>query len=163
MPRYATFTSPIRRSGDLLNHLFLNEVLRYNGNDQSLTEIKSNLSAITEHLSTMQEEAEQVENEVNFYLLKKYSKEFSGVVLPANLNFLREDMAYLKTDNLIPGIINRSSRYQINTINGTLYDKKIDKLYHVGDRVAVEIKDKKTVRDQIVFDLVEKEKILVKR
>lgn len=163
MPRYATFTSPIRRSSDLLNHLFLNEVLRYNGNDQSLTEIKSNLSAITEHLSTMQEEAEQVENEVNFYLLKKYSKEFSGVVLPANLNFLREDMAYLKTDNLIPGIINRSSRYQINMINGTLYDKKIDKLYHVGDRVAVEIKDKKTVRDQIVFDLVEKEKILVKR
>lgn len=110
-----------------------------------------------------QEEAEQVENEVNFYLLKKYSKEFSGVVLPANLNFLREDMAYFKTDNLIPGIINRSSRYQINTTNGTLYDKKIDKLYHVGDRVAVEIKDKKTVRDQIVFDLVEKEKILVKR
>ena len=42
------------------------------------------------------------------------------------------------------------------------YNKK-DKLYHVGDRVAVEIKDKKTVRDQIVFDLVEKEKILVKR
>lgn len=163
MPRYATFTSPIRRGSDLLNHLFLNEVLRYNGNNQSLTGIKKNLSVITEQLSMMQEEAEQVENEVNFYLLKKYSKEFSGVVLPANLNFLREDMAYLKTDNLIPGIINRSSRYQINTINGTLYDKKIDKLYHVGDRVAVEIKDKKTVRDQIVFDLVEKEKILVKR
>lgn len=163
MPRYATFTSPIRRGSDLLNHLFLNEVLRYNGNDQSLTGIKKNLSVITEQLSMMQEEAEQVENEVNFYLLKKYSKEFNGVVLPANLNFLREDMAYLKTDNLIPGIINRSSRYQINTINGTLYDKKIDKLYHVGDRVAVEIKDKKTVRDQIVFDLVEKEKILVKR
>ncbi len=163
MPRYATFTSPIRRGSDLLNHLFLNEVLRYNGNDQSLTGIKKNLSVITEQLSMMQEEAEQVENEVNFYLLKKYSKEFSGVVLPANLNFLREDMAYFKTDNLIPGIINRSSRYQINTINGTLYDKKIDKLYHVGDRVAVEIKDKKTVRDQIVFDLVEKEKILVKR
>lgn len=163
MPRYATFTSPIRRGSDLLNHLFLNEVLRYNGNDQSLTGIKENLSVITEQLSMKQEEAEQVENEVNFYLLKKYSKEFSGVVLPANLNFLREDMAYFKTDNLIPGIINRSSRYQINTINGTLYDKKIDKLYHVGDRVAVEIKDKKTVRDQIVFDLVEKEKILVKR
>ena len=163
MPRYATFTSPIRRGSDLLNHLFLNEVLRYNGNDQSLTGIKENLSVITEQLSMKQEEAEQVENEVNFYLLKKYSKEFSGVVLPANLNFLREDMAYLKTDNLIPGIINRSSRYQINTINGTLYDKKIDKLYHVGDRVAVEIKNKKTVRDQIVFDLVEKEKILVKR
>ena len=163
MPRYATFTSPIRRGSDLLNHLFLNEVLRYNGNDQSLTGIKKNLSVITEQLSMKQEEAEQVENEVNFYLLKKYSKEFSGVVLPANLNFLREDMAYFKTDNLIPGIINRSSRYQINTINGTLYDKKIDKLYHVGDRVAVEIKDKKTVRDQIVFDLVEKEKILVKR
>lgn len=163
MPRYATFTSPIRRGSDLLNHLFLNEVLRYNGNDQSLTGIKKNLSVITEQLSMMQEEAEQVENEVNFYLLKKYSKEFNGVVLPANLNFLREDMAYLKTDNLIPGIINRSSRYQINTINGTLYDKKIDKLYHVGDRVAVEIKNKKTVRDQIVFDLVEKEKILVKR
>ncbi len=163
MPRYATFTSPIRRGSDLLNHLFLNEVLRYNGNDQSLTEIKKNLSTITEHLSVMQEEAEQVENEVNFYLLKKYSKEFSGVPLIANLNFLREDMAYLKTDNLIPGIINRSSRYQINTINGTLYDKKIDKLYHVGDKVAVEIKDKKAVRDQIVFDLVEKEKVLVKR
>ncbi len=163
MSRYATFTSPIRRSSDLLNHLFLNEVLRYNGNDQSLAEIKKNLSTITEHLSTMQEEAGQVENEVNFYLLKKYSKEFSGVPLIANLNFLREDMAYLKTDNLIPGIINRSSRYQINTINGTLYDKKIDKLYHVGDRVAVEIKDKKAVRDQIVFDLVEKEKVLVKR
>ena len=163
MPRYATFTSPIRRGSDLLNHLFLNEALRYNGNDQSLTGIKKNLSAITEQLSMKQEEAEQVENEVNFYLLKKYSKEFSGVVLPANLNFLREDMAYLKTDNLIPGIINRSSRYQINTTNGTLYDKKIDKLYHIGDRVAVEIKDKKTVRDQIVFDLVEKEKILVKR
>ena len=163
MPRYATFTSPIRRGSDLLNHLFLNEALRYNGNDQSLTGIKKNLSVITEQLSMKQEEAEQVENEVNFYLLKKYSKEFNGVVLPANLNFLREDMAYFKTDNLIPGIINRSSRYQINTINGTLYDKKIDKLYHVGDRVAVEIKDKKTVRDQIVFDLVEKEKILVKR
>ncbi len=163
IPRYATFTSPIRRGSDLLNHLFLNEVLRYNGNDQSLTEIKSSLSAITEHLSTMQEEAEQVENEVNFYLLKKYSKEFSGVVLPASLNFLREDMAYLKTDNLIPGIINRSSRYQINTINGTLYDKKIDKLYHLGDKVAVEIKDKKAVRNQITFDLVEKEKILIKR
>lgn len=163
IPRYATFTSPIRRGSDLLNHLFLNEVLRYNGNDQSLAEIKNNLPAITDHLSVMQEEAEQVENEVNFYLLKKYSKEFMGLVLPANLNFLREDMAYLKTDNLIPGIINRSSRYQIDTINGILYDKKIDKLYHVGDRIAVEIKDKKAVRDQIVFDLVEKEKILVKR
>lgn len=163
VPRYATFTSPIRRGSDLLNHLFLNEVLRYNGNNQSLAEIKHNLPAIAEHLSVMQEEAEQVENEVNFYLLKKYSKEFREMVLPASLNFLREDMAYLKTDNLIPGIINRSSRYQIDTINGTLYDKKIDKLYHVGDRVAVEIKDKKAVRDQIVFDLVEKEKILVKR
>lgn len=163
LPRYATFTSPIRRGSDLLNHLFLNEVLRYNGNNQSLTEIKKNLSSITEHLSVMQEEAEQVENEVNFYLLKKYSKDFSGVPLLANLTFLREDMAYLKTDNLIPGIINRSSRYHINTINGTLYDKKVDKLYHVGDKVTVEIKDAKAVRDQIVFDLVEKEKILVKR
>ena len=163
MSRYATFTSPIRRGSDLLNHLFLNEVLRYNGNDPSLAEIKRNLSSITEHLSVMQEEAEQVENEVGFYLLKKYSKEFSGVSLLARLNFLREDMAYLKTDNLIPGIINRSSRYQINTTNGTLYDKKIDKLYHIGDIVAVEIKDKKVVKNQITFDLVEKEKILVKR
>ena len=53
MPRYATFTSPIRRGSDLLNHLFLNEVLRYNGNDQSLTGIKKNLSVITEQLSMM--------------------------------------------------------------------------------------------------------------
>lgn len=163
MPRYATFTSPIRRSSDLLNHLFLNEVLRYNGHDVSLDEIKKNLSSITEHLSVMQEEQEQVENEVNFYLLKKYSKEFNGMVLPANLNFLREDMAYLKTDNLIPGIINKSSRYQINTTAGTLYDKKIDKLYHIGDRVDVEIKDKSSNKNQIVFDLVEKEKILIKK
>ena len=51
MPRYATFTSPIRRGSDLLNHLFLNEVLRYNGNDQSLIGIKKNLSVITEQLS----------------------------------------------------------------------------------------------------------------
>ena len=134
----------------------LEKYLKKNKQAVGINELAKILKLTEEEKETLSKSLYELEKDNKYLPVAKDFYLKHGVVKKSN-------KGRMYTDNLIPGIINRSSIYQVNTINGTLYDKKIDKLYHVGDRVAVEIKDKKTVRDQIVFDLVEKEKILVKR
>ena len=162
---YATFTSPIRKCSDLINHMFLEELITDTKNEQ-LDSVKKDLENICCHLSDRQYESTLLEREVNRSLLIKLSDQYIDKVLNAMVTFLSEEGAYVKTDNKIPGLIALNKKYHYNKNQNIWYDRKDNPVYQEGDQLQVKLSSNNEHNGVIMFTDVTKltnEKKLIKR
>ena len=151
LDRYATFTSPIRHAPDLLNHTFLDQVL-CNEPPRNLSAIKEKLKEICKYLSDRQKEAETVEKEIDFYLIKQYAEKYVNHPLHAKINYMDEEGLYIKTENTIPGFIPTNKNYFYQKEHHTFYDAKEKNIYHTGDDIEVVIKSSTCKDYSILFE-----------
>ncbi len=161
LPRYATFTSPIRRGPDLLNHLFLGEVLEKGIDTPLLNSMKDKLKDIASNLSLRQQEADNFEIEVDYLLLKEFAHSFEGKNLLATIDFLMSDKMYLKTFNNLSGVVELGKNYIFE--KNELIDTTTGNHYHVGDEIEVKIASFDSKKHSIIFNLVPKEKAIQKK
>lgn len=156
---YGTFSSPIRKASDLLNHMFLDEILIHGMDDKKLSSIKEELPEICEYITSQQYEAEQVEIEVNRMLLQNLGRQYTGVPLQARITFFSEDGMYMKTEGQIPGYTPLNKKMKYIPEKNVLQDSRTNTVYHIGDYVTIKISDKqKGQRNQTLLFEIENEK-----
>lgn len=152
LEQYATFTSPIRKFTDLINHMQLENILT--GNLEHAFKIDKELEEICIHCSETQQEADKIEQCVDNILAHDYISNFLDKVLECTIIFVADDFIYVKTVKSIYGII------PVNKNN--IRDKKVmigKKLYKAGDILQVTISTFKKNSNEVIFSLAPEEKI----
>ena len=144
LDKYATFTSPIRRLPDLVNHMVLSCVL--DGKLEEINNILEDFENVCLNCSTKQELVEQFERDVELLLITDYMKEFYEKEMPAKILFVNNDKVYVKTYNGFYGNV----KIQKNGLkNGNIHIA--GKKYKIGDTLPVVIKYVKEKNNEIRF------------
>lgn len=156
LTHYSHFTSPIRRYADLIVHRALISAFNL-GNDGLPEEQKQNLGQIANHISEREKEAEAAEREVisrylSLYLLESEQLHFAGRIssITAFGMFVHID------ENGITGMVPVSSMpdfFVYNEVAHELKGRSSGMVYHLGDRVDVELNDVNVLTGQITFHL----------
>ncbi len=155
---YATFTSPIRRGPDLLNHLFLGEVLEEGIQTKLMEELRDKLKEYADELSLRQREADNFELEIDFLLLKTFADDYYDQELDANIEFIMEDKMYVKTTNNLVGVIELDKNYVLDKDKNILIDTLRNIKYTVGDLLKVNISTYEAKKHYIIFNISKSEK-----
>lgn len=156
LEQYGTFTSPIRKFSDLLNHYFINEVIDSSTDTQLLKNVKENLNDICIHLSERQYEADQCEQEVNNFLLLEYAQKFLGQTMKATISLLMDDCMFIHAENNIFGIINYKGKFQFYKNKCVILEKREKEFLRVGDSINVGLEDISLNRSEIKFNYISK-------
>ena len=160
LDRYATFTSPIRRAPDLLNHYALNAILNYDKDGEVVLEtLQKELPKLCDHLTERQIAAENVEKETSYTMLK----ELSNTALVGRLSQVIQNCAFIKLEDSVMGLIHTSDRYAISLKRQCLIDRKEKKTYNIDDTMSLRICSDKNIASFIPLEIEEKDKKLIKR
>jgi len=131
---YSTFTSPIRRFPDLVNHLILDSFL--DGND-IYKSIANDLKEICQTVNEENYKIEQVEKAVNSFLLKNYISRCDED-LNATVKVITKEGIYVRTETGFFGLIPIPSlRYDPATGIASIGNKD----YKVNDEISVRMID----------------------
>lgn len=131
LDHYSTFTSPIRRFPDLINHLILDSFL--DGNT-IYEQIANDLPSICQNVNNENLKIELLEKAVNNFLLKTYIGS-SGDNLSAIIKIITKDGLYVRTEDGFFGLI---------PIPGMRYDY-VEKKAYIGD-TEYKVEDEVKVR-----------------
>lgn len=153
---YGTFTSPIRRFPDLLNHIIIEKIIT--GDIKNLEKYKEEYKKMCEHASERQIASEKFELHVEDILMKKYISNIIGKEMDAKIEFISHHVVGIKTENNMCGYIELPK----NKFNGNKVTIN-DTTYEVGDKIKVILEGMKTNSSEMVFTIKEKVKTLVKR
>ncbi len=164
---YGTFTSPIRRASDLLNHLFMEEIINPNEKIDNLESIKENLELICSHISLQEENAEHVEADINAKLLYQLGLQYKDKTLDGKIVFLTDSMMYIKTEQQIPGFILLNKKYKYDFVKKEVRDCKNGFTYHIGNSIPIRLEREQKNGSILAFHIdkskLEQEKQLIKR
>lgn len=153
---YGTFTSPIRRFPDLLNHIMIEKII--SGDMEALDKYKEEYKNMCIHCNEMQIASEKFELHIEDILMRKYISKFIGEELDAKIEFISHHVIGIKTNNNICGYIELPK----NSFDGNRVTIN-DTTYEVGDKVKVTLDGMNPNSDEILFTIKEKIKVLSKR
>jgi len=117
---YGTISSPIRKGSDFINHFVLGEALKGNFNSEGMEWVSLNLKALCQHFNERARAAEEVENEVDAYLVNAYYQK-NKMVCAKIISILKEQI-YIQTMEGILGIIPIRGIYNADIKNKIIYD-----------------------------------------
>ncbi|MBQ9071744.1 MAG: RNB domain-containing ribonuclease [Bacilli bacterium] len=153
---YGTFTSPIRRFPDLLNHIIIDKIIR--GDLEDIELYYQKYKDMCEHCNEMQKAAERFEQHVDEILLKDFVSNYIGMTLDAKIMFISHHVLCIKTSNQLYGYIDLpKSSFESNKaiINGIPYE--------TGDKIKVSLDGIKQNSDELLFSIKENKKVLCKK
>lgn len=159
---YGTFTSPIRKVSDLLNHMVITEFLENGILNDKLGDIEKIINESCEYISEKQRSIDFLEQEVDNLLLNEYVYQFINQEFDATILFINKEGIYVKLSNGLSGIIYTDKRYKI--LNNCVVDPNSGKIYKVGNHIKVILKE--VDKNNIIFELskiLNDEKTFVKR
>jgi len=152
---YCHFTSPIRRYPDLVVHRTLKRALK----KKKPPYTEEELEVMGKYLSERERIAEEAEREVlkrfqAFFMRDKIGKEFEGYITGVTaFGFFVELKEYL-----VSGVVRLADltddMYQLDEKGTALIGKTTGKVYHIGKKVRVKLKDVDLRRFFINFVLV---------
>lgn len=149
---YTTFTSPIRRGPDLINHIVLDYVL--DGRIGELNDLFDDLEVLAIHFSEMQKRADKFEKSVEGIILNRIIGELINQKLEGNILFVGGSSVFIKTKNNLYGSIPiKNKMYDLGTVH---MDGKI---YKVGDNINVMVDHVDERSNEIIFK-TENQKVL---
>lgn len=153
---YGTFTSPIRRFPDLLNHYMIEKIIT--GDLDDLEMFSEEYKKMVLHCNETEIDAEKFEKNIEKMLLKEYVSKYIGMTLDAKIEFIAHNLICIRTTNNLYGYVElpkscfKGNKVTINNV-----------VYQTGDKVVVTLDKIKPNSDEILFTMVEKRKKLVKR
>lgn len=152
LEHYGTFTSPIRRGSDLINHAVLSEFLANGIDTDKMEKLRYYISSVTDHLSEREIAAESFELEVQMYLLEKYVHQFLEYTFNATIEFMTEEQIYIRTTNNIKGIILVGKNDYVDKTHHLFYSQ--NKVYKIGDSINVLLVSSKpfSSNSQLLFE-----------
>jgi ribonuclease R len=157
-PRYAHFTSPIRRYADLLVHRAL---IRGGGfgagglNDHET----ENLAETAEHISTTERRAMVAERDANDRYMAAFMAAQTGAEFSARINGVHRAGLFLTLDDtgadgLLPMRNLHDDYYLVDEAQKALIGERSGTRYQLGDSVAVRLVEANTLTGGLIFELV---------
>ncbi|NQV61832.1 MAG: ribonuclease R [Alphaproteobacteria bacterium] len=157
-PRYAHFTSPIRRYADLLVHraLIRGGGFGADGLNDHETEI---LAETAEHISTTERRAMVAERDANDRYMAAFMAEQTGAVFVARINGVHRAGLFLTladtgADGLLPMRYLHDDYYLVDEAQKALIGERSGTRYRLGDSIAVRLVEANTLTGGLIFELV---------
>ncbi|HEX6960116.1 MAG TPA: ribonuclease R [Ferrovibrio sp.] len=158
LPRYAHFTSPIRRYADLLVHRALIRGLKL-GDDGLPPEDVENFEQIAEHISLTERRSMQAERDALDRFVAAYMMEHVGATFEARIAGVTRFGLFVELDeNGASGFVPISTLaddfYAHDEAHRTLVGKRTRKRYRLGDAVTVRLEEATPVTGGMRFEIV---------
>jgi len=156
---YAHFTSPIRRYPDLIVHRIVKKYLKHKCSKKEKKSLQSSLSEISEQSTQMEIQAMSIEREIISlrraqFMMDKIGKTFYGIITGvASFGF------FVELENVfVEGLVKVSSimddYYLFIETEHKLIGQKFHRVFQIGNRVKVRVKDITLSKRQIDLQVV---------
>ena len=156
---YAHFTSPIRRYPDLIVHRIVKKYLKHKCSKKEKKALQSSLSEISEQSTQMEIQAMSIEREIISlrraqFMMDKIGKTFYGIITGvASFGF------FVELENVfVEGLVKVSSimddYYLFIETEHKLIGQKFHRIFQIGNRVKVRVKDITLSKRQIDLQVV---------
>ena len=156
---YAHFTSPIRRYPDLIVHRIVKKYLKHKCSKKEKKALQSSLSEISEQSTQMEIQAMSIEREIISlrraqFMMDKIGKTFYGIITGvASFGF------FVELENVfVEGLVKVSSimddYYLFIETEHKLIGQKFHRVFQIGNRVKVRVKDITLSKRQIDLQVV---------
>lgn len=152
LDKYATFTSPIRRFPDLLNHIMIDDVI--NGKFENVENYFNKYVEYATRCSEIQKDVEDFEKRVDAMLIQMYLCELYDKVIVGHIEFIRDSYAYITTKENLHGYLylNKNSISKDSFVMGS-------NIYKVGNTINVQVESYDKINQEIVFRALPKNKV----
>ncbi len=159
LPRYAHFTSPIRRYADLLVHRALIAALGL-GSDGQTAEEAQGLKETAEAISraerrSMEAERDTVDRYVAAYMAEREGAEFEGRISGVGRFGLFVKLAETGADGLVPISTLGREYHRFDADRGTLTGERTGQVLAVGMHARVRLVEATPVTGGLIFELLE--------
>jgi ribonuclease R len=159
LPRYAHFTSPIRRYADLLVHRALIRALRL-GEDGLGQAQKSRFEGIAEHLTATERRAQTAERDAIDRYLAAFMSARVGSVFAARISGVtRFGLFVTVMENGASGIVPRSALpddlWRHDEREQTLTGRRTGLIFRLGEEVEVRLSEANPVTGSLAFQLMQ--------
>lgn len=151
---YTHFTAPIRRYPDLMTHRLLQLYL-----DKAEWKNKEDLENKCKHSSIMEIKAAEAErSSVKYkqaeYLADKIGHQFDGIISGVSKWGLFVEIQENKCEGMVSVKRMLDDFYQLDEDNYQMVGMRYGKVYRLGDRVKIKVRNVDLFRKQMDFDLV---------
>ena len=154
---YSHFTSPIRRYADLSIHRIIKDFLKGDLNERVISNLEENLPQVAEHISATEKSAQEAERMVESikmaeYMLDRIGQEYEGIISSIT-NF----GIFVQLENTIEGLIGYSTMsdyFEFNEEEYTAVGRDTNKIYHMGDKVRIEVTNANVTKGTIDFRFI---------
>lgn len=159
LPRYAHFTSPIRRYADLTVHRGLIRLLGL-GKDGATEEELSRLEEIGTHISVTERRAAQAERDAVDRYLASWLSDRIGAILPGRIGGVAKFGLFVRldesgADGLVPISTLPDDYYDHDEAAHALVGRRWNRVFRLGARVRVRVTEADPLTGSTVFALVD--------
>ena len=159
LPRYAHFTSPIRRYADLLVHralvatLHLSKKTEFPYNYDSFKEMSVHIS-MTERRAA-QAERETIDRYVSAYLANTQGQIFQGRIVGVTEVALFLRLSESGADGMIPLRLLKQDYFVHDPVHHQLVGRRTGKIYALGDEIKVKLLQADPFKGSLIFEPLE--------
>lgn len=157
---YSHFTAPIRRYPDLQIHRIIKDFINGRIKGKEIKRLEKILPEVANHSSKMERRADEAERETTDlkkvqFMEDKIGEEFDGII-----SGVVSSGFFVELDNSVEGMVRVSSLtddyyiYEEQTYG--FRGERTKKIYRLGDKVRIKVKDVNIAARQINFTLAEK-------
>ncbi|TQV80644.1 ribonuclease R [Denitrobaculum tricleocarpae] len=159
LPRYAHFTSPIRRYADLLVHRALISGLKL-GDDGLPPDAAEAFEEIAQHISKTERRSSAAERDAVDRLTAAYMADKVGGIFQGRVNGVTRFGLFVTLDDsgadgLVPMSSLPDDRYDHNEAKHCLIGRRWGRVYSLGDRVAARLMEATPVTGGLVLQIIE--------
>lgn len=163
LPRYAHFTSPIRRYSDTLVHRALVSGLKL-GDGGLADHDRQKFSEIAEHISGTERRAMLAERESNDRYIAAYMSDHLGNVFNGRISGVTRFGLFISVvgtggDGLVPVTSMFSDYYRHEPEQHRLVGEHTGKIYRLGDVVEVKLVEANPISGGLRFDLMDQQAV----
>lgn len=155
---YTHFTSPIRRYPDLQIHRIIKDNLRGRMGEEKISHYHAILPEVTKHASETERRAEEAERETIKLKKAEYMQERIGEVYEGIISGMTKWGMYVELANTVEGLVHVTNMhddhydYYENTYE--MVGEHFGKIYKLGQKVCVRVKDIDRLMRTIDFEIV---------
>ena len=161
---YCHFTSPIRRYPDLQIHRIIKENLNGKLGERRIKHYEKILYEVANHSSKTERRADDAEREVEKMKKVEYMSNFIGETFHGVISGITTWGMYVELPNTVEGMIRVSDMeddyYFYDEERYQMVGEHTKKIYHLGQKVVVEVIGTDKLQRTIDFALVEEEPVI---
>lgn len=162
---YGHFTSPIRRIIDLITHISIDNIEKFDYSENSISDYEKFLDSICDKTNKLEKIDKQIEEEAMDMLMAEEMEKHIGEEFELYITDICKHSMMVRTANLIRGKIKleniKDDKYYFDYDSNAIIGKSTKTKYQIGNKVFAIVKDASKQTRTINFE-IPKQKIIKK-